>query len=52
MHKDMFVQMTQPQGPPMGPPPGPGGPPPNAPKPPQPNAGVQMNEGQNAPTIQ
>jgi hypothetical protein len=48
MHKDMFVQMTQP--PPMGPPPPPG--PPNAPQPPQPNAGVQMNEGQNAPTIQ
>jgi hypothetical protein len=48
MHKDMFVQMTQGMPPPQA---GPGGPA-NPQQPSQQNAGVQMNEGQNAPTIQ
>jgi hypothetical protein len=48
MHKDMFMQMTQGMPPPQA---GPGGPA-NPQQPSQQNAGVQMNEGQNAPTIQ
>jgi hypothetical protein len=49
MHKDMFVQMTQPPMgmPPQGPPQGA-----NPPQPPQANAGVQLGVGQNAPTVQ
>lgn len=52
MHKDMDMQQQMMQQQMMGPPPAPNGKGAPKEKAPTPNAGVPMNEGQNAPTIQ